>query len=923
MTTCTLTTGNRNSKIDFASIKQNCIPHLRQILPSLIPGGVFRGDDYVVCSPFREDKTPGSFMVSLIDGYAKDFALPGEKRIDIIELYSRIRNVSQIEAAQALADMSGTLLPAPATPSGPALTRVTPVPDCAPPPPNERSLPDRANPGQWLKYPLTHSWAYRDTTGHVLGYVTRYTVPPVSPGDKPGKETPPLTLWCTDSGALKWKFKGFPKPTPIYNLNLIAANSTAGIILVEGEKKAEALQNLFQSAGLTAAIATCWIGGANAIRTVDFSLLAGRSCILWPDNDSPGRTCMQAVAEILQGLNCKLQLISIPDGHPPKWDAADAILDEGWDFTKVWGFIRENARAITPVPRQPSTHQITTDPAPTAETPITTKPTTKSNPEGFPFRLCGHKNDYYYYISNSGGELKSIKGSNHSKSELLTLAPLSYWERSEFQGTNGVNWTAAHDRLIVRSHERGIFNVSSVRGRGAWFDNGKIILHLGDHLLINGKQTCIREFETDYIYNQQERIEFSNTAALNKSESNKLREICDMLFWEKPINSVLLSGWLAIAPICGAMKYRPHIWITGESNSGKSFVVDNIIKKTLGNFSLHAQSSTTEAGIRQSLQSDAIPVLVDEFEAEDFAAQERVQKIIELSRQAFTDTGAKILKGGQQGKPQEYHIRSCFLMTSINVSLSMRADKRRVCVLSLLPAQDGDMLTKEEHFAILEKMVYGTITDNWAAGFRARSYSMIPIIRKNTEIFTAAIAHKLGNRGSGDQLGPLLAGSYSIGSDKEITPAAAAAWVDTQDWQEARELIQDKDQSNCLTTITSEVIEVKTGLRLSIFEVIQAAISAQQAPDPMANLQVGNIELNDAALRRHGIKISFDEGIVFIHSGHPLIKKSLSNTPWKIGAGGILKRIEGAIYRTVSINGTKANAVGIPIEQIIIPEVGV
>ena len=136
-------------------------------------------------------------------------------------------------------------------------------------------------------------------------------------------------------------------------------------------------------------------------------------------------------------------------------------------------------------------------------------------------------------------------------------------------------------------------------------------------------------------------------------------------------------------------------------------------------------------------------------------------------------------------------------------------------------------------------------------------------------------------------------------------------------------MIQDKDQSNCLTTITSEVIEVKTGLRLSIFEVIQAAISAQQAPDPMANLQVGNIELNDAALRRHGIKISFDEGIVFIHSGHPLIKKSLSNTPWKIGAGGILKRIEGAIYRTVSINGTKANAVGIPIEQIIIPEVGV
>ena len=52
--------------------------------------------------------------------------------------------------------------------------------------------------------------------------------------------------------------------------------------------------------------------------------------ILWPDNDASGTSqgAMQTLAHILEGLGCDLQLVSIPEGKPDKWDAADATDEE-------------------------------------------------------------------------------------------------------------------------------------------------------------------------------------------------------------------------------------------------------------------------------------------------------------------------------------------------------------------------------------------------------------------------------------------------------------------------------------------------------------------------------------------------------------------------------------------------------------------
>src|SRR3546814_10759108 len=93
----------------------------------------------------------------------------------------------------------------------------------------------------------------------------------------------------------------------------------------------------------------------------------------------------------------------------------------------------------------------------------------------------------------------------------------------------------------------------------------------------------------------------------------------------KPYGGWLLAGWIAIAVICGALNWRPHVWLTGSSGSGKSWLLDNVIRPLIGAIAVYCQSNSTEAGIRQTLATDARPVLFDEAESEDAKAQVRIQ----------------------------------------------------------------------------------------------------------------------------------------------------------------------------------------------------------------------------------------------------------------------------------------------------------
>lgn len=110
-----------------------------------------------------------------------------------------------------------------------------------------------------------------------------------------------------------------PDVRPLYRLPRVVGSDT--VVLVEGEKCVEALEAI-------GAVATTAMGGASApLDKTDWRPMAGRRVVIWPDNDEPGLKYASAVQTHLQGLGCRVSLVSIPPGSPKGWDAADAAPD--------------------------------------------------------------------------------------------------------------------------------------------------------------------------------------------------------------------------------------------------------------------------------------------------------------------------------------------------------------------------------------------------------------------------------------------------------------------------------------------------------------------------------------------------------------------------------------------------------------------
>jgi len=109
---------------------------------------------------------------------------------------------------------------------------------------------------------------------------------------------------------------GYPNGKPLYRLDELAARLAGDVYVVEGETCADALAK----PGLLATTS----GGADSAEKADWSILAGRTVTLWPDNDEAGRHYAEAVADILLGLGCTVHMIDVATlDLPPKGDAVD------------------------------------------------------------------------------------------------------------------------------------------------------------------------------------------------------------------------------------------------------------------------------------------------------------------------------------------------------------------------------------------------------------------------------------------------------------------------------------------------------------------------------------------------------------------------------------------------------------------------
>jgi putative DNA primase/helicase len=518
-----------------------------------------------------------------------------------------------------------------------------------------------------------------------------------------------------------------------------------------------------------------------------------------------------------------------------------------------------------------------------SEAPTLTSP-------GVPFQCLGYDRGSYYYLSRKTQQVVELRPEGHTGKSLLQLAPLSWWN-NHYPGKKNADWDAAADALMMQCNQAGVFDPSRIRGRGAWEDNGRSVLHTGGHLVVNGTVASIDGFESRYVYEVARDLDQEvSRRKLSNEEANQFLTLCESLSWSKPINAALLAGWCVIAPICGAMTWRPHMWLTGARGTGKTWVLENIIKPAVGGSALSVMASTTEAGIRQTLGNDARPVVFDEAEGEDLSAQKRVQAVLELARQASSESEGAIYKGSAGGRSIAFRIRSCFLFSSIGVSITQSSDASRVSILSLAKNSGPDS------FERLRKSVFELLTPEYCAALRARSVALIPQIRRNYEVFRRACGEHFGDQRTGDQVGALIAGCYTLGRTGEATLDDAREWVQRKaagdGWEDVQDSNDEGDEKRCLAAILGHVVKIKDR-ETTLGELVLRAIGYAETTDQQ--------RAAEEVIRIYGIRsvtgVSGTVGVEGVQTGFIVsntaekIKQILRNTPWVNGWRGLLLRL--------------------------------
>ncbi len=686
----------------------------------------------------------------------------------------------------------------------------------------------------------------------------------------PGKKIRPLWHDGTD-----WRWKAPPAPRPLLNLEQLRSR-TGTVLVVEGEKVADAAARLYPRA-----VVTTWPSGCKAIDKADWSPLAGRRVILWPDADAVGQQAMDRLAQLLLRLPVdRVQMVTPPADAPEGWDLADA----SWSEAEALEHLKANLSDPLELDPDPEPELQAPEPDPEPELPDL-----DANAH---YTCLGFDGDAYYYQPHSTGQIMRLARSAHTSTNLVALAPMAYWEQLAPGDRGGVNWTQAAATLFAVSADRGVYNPDRIRGRGAWWDEKRTVLHLGDRLIVNGRsRPVLKPFDSRYLYQRMSELNGPGSATpLTDAEALVVCEIAERFHWEVPASGLLLAGWVALAPICGALPWRPHAWLTAAAGSGKSAILDRYVAPLLADMGLIVAGNTTEAGLRQTLRCDARPVVFDEAESNEKADQVRMQNILALARVASSESHATLLKGSPGGDVTRFNIRSMFLMSSIATALKQGADRSRFAQLTLRSPSELPKEQRLAHWEALDRDLDRHITPELALRLIARTVQLVPVIRQSIRVFSRAAAEHFDSQRLGDQYGTLLAGAWSLMSSQVATEADARALIQQNDWEPYSQTTEVPDERRCIQRILQHQVRVETEEKTytrTLGELVELA--AHQATD----MDVTARKAQDT-LGRHGLKVDQEAGLLHVSNTAEALATILKDTSWSHSWATVLSRLPGA-----------------------------
>ena len=805
------------------------------LLYALLPGGQLQGNEF--CAGSLQGEAGQSLKYNIVTGIWKDFAT-GESGGDIFDLVRAVRRCSLAEAVEYIGGNMGLTdgKDRPKIKKKVSITELVPAPRGIPAPTGTMIN------GKMLS--ITNLWAYHDHTGAVIMYDARVDFADGS------KMVVPMH-WAGDG----WRNGTLADNRPLYNMHKIP--EAKSLVIVEGCKTAAAMEQYFPNSTIVT-----WQGGSNAINKTDWTPISNKERVIIipdadmktnPDNgqplpweEQPGMKAALQIAKILVDQKCNVFFVNTQSQAAKKdgWDMADALA-EGWEKSKVLEFINSHLEIYGKPEKEINIDDIEIDYGEKTEG----KP--EETIKGYDcdyYKILGrHGKKYCIYLKQTKAVVEYTAKDIASKGGLMEIAPLQYWYdtfgvdevNKKGEVVRKLNWDTVANHIMQESQKAGLYDVQAVRGRGAWKDKDRTVVNVGNSLIVldKNKEPYTIEthaLDTKYVYETRPRIDVSLRNPLKDEYSSKLIDCCRMVRWSDKRSGDILAGWIFASFVGGVLPMRSHLYIAGAKESGKSWVIKNIVNRIFGDYKLSVGGVSTEAGIRSALGSDSFPVIFDESEAEDQADKDRMQRIFNLARLAATNEGNNVAKGSVTGEAQLYSVRSSFLFASINPSMTRDADISRTIKITIKDPPIGARATKAEkeqdmkNFLVLEQTVNKLLTQDYCQALFTRAVILCDNIMKSVKIISTQAALVGGSKRFGDQLGMIIAGIWHLKTSAIIDESSAREMIER--YQAAKsEDMSDYSKTEILDWFLQQEISFNIDDYRNVFkvgEVIQILLSS-------------------------------------------------------------------------------------------------
>lgn len=333
-------------------------------------------------------------------------------------------------------------------------------------------------------------------------------------------------------------------------------------------------------------------------------------------------------------------------------------------------------------------------------------------PEGLreaPFKCLGVGPNAFYF-RDAAGYVQEIVANALPRTKIIQIVGNSNWLYRHYPRTdkdgNVTGWNLAKlsEAMIDGCNHAGGFNPGrQLRGRGCWRDHqGRLVFHAGDKLWV-GKEPTALGVHDGYVYGKGEALPAPIFDGGRKAMDEVFETLRSWNWHRGDADAKLVLGGMGAGWLGAFSRWRPGLWISGDTNTGKSLLFE--LRQELFGSALLSSADASRAALFQTLQYDCLPIAIDELEPD---ADPRMQDaVIKLMRHAAS--GAVILRGGADGKAMGFTARSAFSFSSILLPPMMGQDINRLAICELGPVTAKKSLGDLSRFAMHGRKMIGRL----------------------------------------------------------------------------------------------------------------------------------------------------------------------------------------------------------------------